>query len=117
MGHTNGGNEHDTSVRVDDLGDEADFEVVQPTWGQPPTTGRNAGFSVLPKDTLTCRQEEPGFEPLTHGSLADLLYLLSHSHPKCPLSTQYVLQHQQIIAALPIGGVQLEPLWFYFFHC
>ena len=41
--------------------------------------GSNLGFSVLPKDTSTCRQEEPGFEPLTHGSLVDLLYLLSHS--------------------------------------
>ena len=45
------------------------------------TTGGNVGFSVLPKDTSTCRQEEPGFEPLTHGSLANLLYLLSHSRP------------------------------------
>ena len=40
--------------------------------------GGNVGFSVLPKDT-TCGQEEPGFEPPTHGSLDDLLYLLSHS--------------------------------------
>ena len=45
--------------------------------------GSNLGFSVLPKDTLTCRQEEePGFEPATHGSWDNLLYLLSHSHPQ-----------------------------------
>ena len=39
------------------------------------------GFSVLLlKDTLTCRQEEElGFEPPTHRSLADLLCLLRHS--------------------------------------
>ena len=45
------------------------------------TTGGKVGFSVLPKDTSTCRQEEPGFEPPTIGSLAGLLYLLSHSRP------------------------------------
>ena len=42
--------------------------------------GINLGFSVFPKDTSTSRQEEPGFEPPTYGSLDDLLYLLNHSH-------------------------------------
>ena len=41
--------------------------------------GGNVGFSVLPKDTSTCGQEEPGFEPPSQGSLDHLLYLLSHS--------------------------------------
>ena len=43
--------------------------------------GSKLGFSVLPKDTLTYTdRREPGFELPTHGSLDDLLYLLSH----CP---------------------------------
>ena len=47
-------------------------------------TGGNVGFSVLPKDTSTCGQEEPGFEPPTFRSLDDLLYLLSHSRHLSP---------------------------------
>ena len=41
------------------------------------TMRSNLGFIVLPMDTSTCRQEELGFEPLTHGALDDLLYVLS----------------------------------------
>ena len=44
--------------------------------------GGNVGFSVLPKDTSTCWQEELGLEPPTHGSLANPLYLLSYSRPR-----------------------------------
>ena len=60
------------------LGGEAASHIHTPMVA---TTGGKVGFSVLPKDTLTCRQEEPGFEPPTLGSLDDLLYLLSHSRP------------------------------------
>ena len=37
------------------------------------TTGGKVGFSVLPKDTSTCGQEEPEFEPPTHGATAPWL--------------------------------------------
>ena len=42
------------------------------------TIGGNVGFSVLPKDTSTCGQGELGSELLTHESLANPLYPLSH---------------------------------------
>lgn len=36
------------------------------------------GFSILPKDTSTCRLEEPGFEPPTFRLVGNPLYLLSN---------------------------------------
>ena len=88
-------------------------------WWQADTDrliGGNVGFSVLPKDTLTCGQEEPGFEPPTHGSLDDLLCLLIHSHP----DTQYsALQWKdvgfsrsasQFMVTIIIGGQSAEVL-------
>ena len=56
--------------------------AVETMQGTNQLTGGNLGFfSVLPKDTSTCRQEKLGFEPLTHGALANPLYLLSYSRP------------------------------------
>ena len=40
---------------------------------------RRFGFSILLKDTLTCSQGEPGFEPATFQLWDDLLYILSNS--------------------------------------
>ena len=43
--------------------------------------GSNVGFSVLPKNTLTCRQEEPGFKLPTHwltNMLNNLCFYLCH---------------------------------------
>ena len=54
-------------------------EPPESTSSQGTGFGKGVGFSVLPKDTSTCGQEEPGFEPPTHGSLDELLYL---SRPK-----------------------------------
>ena len=55
----------------------------------------NLGFSVLPKDTSTRRQEEPGFNPPTlHGSLVNLLFFLSHSRPIYTQDTLHIWQVQ-----------------------
>lgn len=40
------------------------------------------GFPVLPKDTSTYRQSEPGFKPETSQLPNDPLYKLSHSGPE-----------------------------------
>lgn len=38
-------------------------------------------FNSLPKDTLACRLEKPGIEPPILWLVADMVYLMSHSHP------------------------------------
>lgn len=40
----------------------------------------NLSFSILPKQTLVCRLEQPGINQLSFRLADDLLYLLSHSH-------------------------------------
>ncbi len=40
------------------------------------------GFSILLKDTSTCRPEESGIEPLILWLVDDTLYLLSHNRPR-----------------------------------
>lgn len=50
--------------------------------GAGSTIGSNLGYSILPKDTLTCTQEELGIEPLT-------IYLPSHRSCNLRQSIQY----------------------------
>ena len=61
----------------------------------------NLGFSILPKDTLTCGLKEPGIEPLIFWSVDDLLYLLSHSRLSFDMNySQVSISHFHVVYSL-----------------
>lgn len=71
--------------------------------------GQNSGFSTLPTDTSTCGLEELGIKPPTFQLAADLLCLLSNSHPKLKTKEKNVVElwldsSQELSHSFSLGG-------------